>query len=120
MKLIKNEHCIFFDVDDTLIMWNKDAVNPDAGYVLVADRHLPINNANVDKLIEMHYKGQFVVVWSAAGYKWAKTVVEALNLVPFVDLIMTKPRVYFDDLPVQTWMNRLYYGNEKYNSNGGK
>lgn len=107
MKVIDNDHPIPFDVDDTLVMWHSPFMTEETSLVINGQRIKP-HEGNIKRLKEMKAKGQFVIVWSAAGYEWAATVLSHLELTQYVDLVMTKPRVYFDDLNSDVWMTRLY------------
>lgn len=122
MKVIKNELMVFFDVDDTLVLWVDDHHMLKPGRVKIIN---PYDNSTVyldvhkkhTELIK-HYKGRnyTVVVWSAGGYRWANTVIETLGLTDHVDFVMTKPVKYIDDLPSNEWMGqRLYLNNKKEN-----
>lgn len=114
-KLVENEHVYMFDVDDTLILWDDEIHAPGEGRIAVVDPYDKItvyvkpHTRHVKLLTQMKGRGRYVVVWSAAGAKWAQAVVDALGLDHSVDLILTKPIGYVDDLPVDQWMkNRIY------------
>lgn len=112
VKTIKTHKVIPFDVDDTLILWR-----PDDKTNLIKIKHPMYTNAHfhvkpnkkaIDLLNKHKAAGDFIIVWSAGGYDWALNIVKALKLKDKVDLIMTKPDLYYDDLPVQEWMtNRV-------------
>lgn len=118
MKVISNEKTVFFDVDETLVLAPKD---PDGTILLkdlaiVADPLYPDgsikrlkHHAMIRLLREEHQRGSFVVVWSRGGFEWAAAVIHALGLESCVDLIMTKPMVYFDDLPIEEWLPHRVY-----------
>lgn len=57
--------------------------------------------------------GQIVIVWSAGGYKWAESVVKSLGLSLFVDVAMSKPTWYYDDIPCQKWMGKPRWGGDR-------
>lgn len=110
-----NENISPFDVDHTLVLPNTAAnrklgrivkvVDPVTLKLLEVVMHKPM----VRLLLEEAYRGSFVIVWSRGGHAWASAVVEALGLMDKVDLIMTKPMAYFDDIPVEQWLlNRVY------------
>jgi hypothetical protein len=48
-------------------------------------------------------------VWSRGGYEWAANAVRALDLVKYVDEVVTKPMVYFDDKHVTEWLPYRVY-----------
>lgn len=114
MIIYKKESVCPFDVDETLILHDSkpvsagDAVmikDPLRNRVIQATRH----HAMIRLLEEEHHRGSLVVVWSRGGYEWAANVIEALGLTDKVDLVLTKPMVYFDDIPIQEWLtNRVY------------
>ena len=117
--LVLEGNCIYFDVDDTLVMWPQysgvvhekwnAAAIPIASpfdkkiYFLVPhERHIT--------LLRKHKKlGKFpIVVWSQGGGAWAEAVVVALGLSDVVDVCMSKPQVYYDDLFIsdQGWQRK--------------
>lgn len=112
-KVIANELNIFFDVDDTLVMWGEafsfvDYISvqcPYDGEYISLRPHQP----HIKLLKNYHERGAHVTVWSQGGYQWAEAVVKALGLGEFVDVIMTKPRAYVDDLPASEWMGERIY-----------
>lgn len=86
----------YFDVDDTLVMWRQ---NNDPRAIRIGQYDLVPHAAHIEKLKRL--KTEFsatIVVWSAGGGYWAKTVIEALGLESFVDLCVGKPSTYYDDL----------------------
>lgn len=114
MKIIGNDSTVFFDCDDTLIMWNH---NRDESKLV------PVTSNGITELLRPHYKhieqlkkhkfrGHTVVVWSAGGVEWATAVVKSLKLEKYVDLVIAKPRWYYDDLQPQEFLpvtNRIYH-----------
>lgn len=109
-KVLKSETNVMYDVDDTLVMWGKDVndvyiVDPYDGVKIALKKH----NKHIKLLKDHKARGRTVIVWSAGGYAWAKAVVDALSLTNSVDLIMSKPISYVDDLPAQDILgNRIY------------
>lgn len=120
MKIINMESTIFCDVDDTLVMWNTEGVDPQK-LVSIVDPYFPSTTlqlaphyGHIKVLRDRKVRGSFIVVWSAGGYQWAEAVVKALGLEAHVDLIMTKPHMYIDDKKAEEFMKEhLYipYGN---------
>jgi phosphoserine phosphatase len=58
------------------------------------------------------FRGHTVIVWSAGGVEWAKTVVTALGLENYVDLVVAKPKWYYDDLQSHEFLpasSRVYH-----------
>lgn len=111
MTTIKNEHVVFFDVDGTLIL-SSDPNNPVPGRKIavwdaVTKKYIVMvaHEPNIRLLMEEKHRGSYVVVWSRGGYEWAANVIKALELQRYVNTVMTKPLVYFDDLPVDQWLN---------------
>lgn len=118
MKVVDKESTIFFDVDDTLVMWGK--AKKGQKVVMVTSPHdgkqeyLRPHPGHIKVLKDRRARGSFIVVWSAGGFAWARAVVKALGLEDYVHLVMTKPHMYVDDLEAQHIMGeRLYlpYGN---------
>lgn len=101
MKVIENEQLVYCDVDDTLVMWQD--CNPDFKEVKVIDPYdgkevtLRAHAGHIKVLKDRKSRGAYVTVWSAGGYKWAKAVVDALELTDYVDVVSSKPFMYIDD-----------------------
>lgn len=114
MTIIKNERVAYFDIDDTLVM-HVDTDNIDGLTVNVYDAiteefiEMQVNRPMVRLLKEEHHRGSHIVVWSRGGYEWAANVIKALDLVPYVHTVMTKPLVYFDDKPISEWLPYRVY-----------
>lgn len=101
---------IFFDVDDTLVMWpkeNQDFINnPKA-------KKFSINGFNffllphykqIQELKKKYIEGYEIVVWSYGSKEWSEEVITKLNLNQFVDCYLSKPDVYYDDTDVSVFL----------------
>lgn len=113
--VIKNERVIPTDIDDTLVMHGDPLEGEEAVYVRILDpvenRTLTIrvNKPMVRLVKEELHRGSFMLVWSRGGYRWAQSVIQALNLEHENMIIMSKPAAYFDDKPCEDWMpDRVY------------
>lgn len=116
MIVVQNTNCVFFDCDDTLVMWdNKHKLEDYSNCVLVKDysgfqEFLVPHKAHIQYLIDSKIKNKnTVVVWSAGGWQWAEAVVKALDLEQYVDAVMEKPIRYVDDLHCAKFMGDLIY-----------
>ncbi len=109
MFVVENEKTAYWDVDDTLVMHHMED-HPKAIEVVYDDgrkqiKHLLVpHQDHIDELKLLYRTGWEIIVWSAGGYKWAHSVVKALKLEEFVDVVMAKPSRYYDDLPPQEFM----------------
>lgn len=114
MKVIKNENIKPFDVDETLVLHNLEAY-PELLEADIKDAvtggsiKVKVHEAMVRLLREEKSRGATVIVWSRGGYQWAYDVIEALDLIPYVDIVMSKPCFYFDDSTVEKWMESRVY-----------
>lgn len=112
MNILDNEHVIMFDVDDTLVMWpskkSKKNIKLRDPY-LNKDVFLTPNKRHIALLKTHKVRGYLVVVWSAAGFKWAQEVVKRLGLNNYVDLIMSKPTKFVDDLQAHEVLGTRVY-----------
>ncbi len=114
MKIITQESTIFFDVDQTLVMWG---VKAKKGQRLVAitnphwgeQHYLAPHVGHIKVLKDRFARGSFIVVWSAGGFAWANAVVKALELEKYVHLVMSKPHMYVDDKPAKHFMGEHLY-----------
>jgi len=115
VKVIKNDRTVFFDCDDTIVMWDhenhpdaltfRDILDPDpnACYSLVPHKR------HIAMLKTFKRQGFSVVVWTQGGHLWAEEVVKVLGLEEFVDIAMAKPDTYFDDIEAKDFMQRRYF-----------
>lgn len=116
----------YFDVDDTLVMWGYGD-HPEARTILCPKsktlidgelRESPAwselvvpNKANILQLIKHKQRGHRIVVWSAGGADWAEAVVRSLELTDYVDMVVSKPSWWYDDLTAEEVLqpvNRVY------------
>ena len=114
-KLIGNEQNTFWDCDDTLVMRNDNEWEPREGRVRFVDPHtkevyyLTPHKKHIQILKEHFERGFTIIVWSAAGHDWAKTVYETLGLKDYVHYHMTKPSKFFDDLQANEVLGQRVY-----------
>lgn len=124
MDVMATDQVVTIDVDDTLVLWpenqktfpyNQSHTQPYEGAVAFNDpydnsiNYLTPHQKHIDLIKKYKGRGFTVIVWSAGGYKWAASVVKTLGLESFVDIVLTKPSRYVDDLPCEKWMgNRVY------------
>lgn len=110
MHIIRSEHIWCFDVDDTLVLWDKKH----KGTVKMMCPHLNIfmklapHYNNIRLLKEKHHRGSTIIVWSQGGYEYAAAVIKALGLEKYVDYVLSKPIGVVDDLPVDAWMPKSF------------
>lgn len=124
MQVYDGEMVVTFDVDDTLVMWPENdrfrinqasSAQPSEGSIEIPAGygtgvfHLVPHTKHIELLKNMKARGHVVVVWSAAGVKHAESVVKTLKLEPYVDVVMTKPCKYVDDLKVESWFGPRIY-----------
>ena len=111
MQVVKTDNTVFFDVDDTLVMW--DIPEDREHEVIVFEsfsyptRLLP-HLKHIELMKQFKARGHLVVVWSQGGYEWAEAVVNRLDIAKYVDIVMSKPKWIVDDLPASAWTSRSY------------
>ena len=90
-----------------LVRWRVDKTQPVLSFECRGFQSTcnPIKT-NIEELILQKLKGSHIVVWSKGGADWAESVVIGLGLEKYVDAIMTKPDVVYDDLPVEQWITK--------------
>lgn len=130
MIVVPCKQTTFFDVDDTLVMWNttpeqlaKRGVDFDCpgSFVLIdgelresppwKQRLLP-HRKHIEQLIKHKQRGHTIIVWSAGGYDWAAAVIKALKLENFVDLAISKPTWAYDDLQPTEFIPKPSYSKD--------
>lgn len=111
MIVIDKDQNVCFDVDDTLLIYDfpngfKDTITIEHGVKNVQTSFV-VNTPAVDLLKSYYNNNKTIIVWSAGGFDWVEKVIKALNLEDFVDICMTKPEKYIDDLDANEWMYRV-------------
>ena len=100
MLVIEENKIWQFDVDDTLISWDKSGYS--ASCITIKgpkghDVYVQPNRKNINLLQKLAKVGWYIRVHSGSGWEWAKTVVEALGLTDYVDEVTSKPLGNTDD-----------------------
>lgn len=119
MITLDNEFVVAFDVDETLVMWEMDISKQAEGRIAFLDpydgttNYLTPHKPHIALLKKYKGRGMCVIVWSAGGTQWAKSVVNTLGLADYVDLILTKPSKYVDDLLAHEVLGNRIYLKEK-------
>ncbi len=119
MQTFASSQQTFFDVDDTLIIWNptpeqlqKDGIDFYNDETYEMERFVP-HKKHVSQLMKHKQRGHTIVVWSAGGYKWAEKAVKILGLQNYVDMVMSKPLWWYDDKNAEECFGRpSYYKDE--------
>lgn len=105
------ESCFtYFDVDDTILIWDQSLDHPDGFYI--DDIFVVPHKKHIEQLKKHKARDHTIVVWSAGGANWAKKAVELLQLEPYVDFVLAKPSWFYDDKKPDEFMNeinRVYY-----------
>ena len=111
-KLSDDKPTAFFDVDDTLVMWwsdwskirNPQRIKSKEKCIELKDPRdnksifLKVHWDHVQQIKEHKLRGHNTVVWSAGGSDWAEEVVNKLELNDYVDIVISKPHWWYDDL----------------------
>jgi predicted HAD superfamily phosphohydrolase YqeG len=116
VQVIKSSRIVFFDVDDTLVMWDWKSIDPEGNGLIsinnpeanCSELVLP-HNRHIQLLKQFKARGHTVVVWSQGGHAWAESVCKTLGITNLVDICMDKPNWYVDDLPAQAFMGSPVY-----------
>lgn len=112
MKTVRNENVLPVDVDETLIVSTTDKelkTRPVWDDVTKSFLMVQPHENHVRLLMDQKARGRFIIVWSKNGFAWAEAVVNALGLSSTVDLVMTKPTAYVDDVEVKDWLTERIF-----------
>lgn len=120
MQVIANHKVVNFDVDDTLVLWNRSEYSPTAKSISVKHKNftstLPVHTEHVNLMVKLIKIGYDIVVWSRSGYEWAQAVVEELMLQDYIPegmheriTIMSKPTLIVDDQDPAVWIGEQVY-----------
>lgn len=124
MIVVPCKNAVFFDIDDTVAMWNATPVelmtrgieitcpgslvsideDGTQGFAPEWKQLLLPHRRHIEQLKKHKMRGHTVIVWSAGGYDWAAAVVKAFGLESFVDLVISKPTWMYDDLQPAEFM----------------
>jgi hypothetical protein len=104
-RTIENDLIVCTDIDDTLVIWNNVKWwEPGPGLVEFHDPtdssrvYLKPHTAHIHLLRKYKAQGYTIIAWSAGGHRWARSVINTLGLDDIVDIRMSKPLKYMDDL----------------------
>ncbi len=110
--IVLRENAWFCDVDDTLVMWGMRDHPEAKEFENCGFKELLVPHAkHIELLKQAKFRGHVVIVWSAGGADWAEEVVKKLGLESYVDVIVSKPDWFIDDLRAGEFMpemNRVY------------
>lgn len=98
MNVLRSDKVLYVDVDQTLVVWQGENYWP--------------HKKHIQFLKQCSKRGQKVIVWSAGGFEWAERIVRELDLQSHVDLILSKPAWFMDDLKADKILpeeNRVYF-----------
>ncbi len=99
---IHNEKVAYVDCDHTLIEWSP--LKEVAPLTLVSPKgchNVYPMQKNIDLIRELRAVGWEIIVWSQGGVEHAERVVKLLKIEDLVDVIVSKPSLYVDDLPLE-------------------
>jgi hypothetical protein len=110
---VDTDRTLYVDVDETLVLTKYPAELEEKTVMLEAFpgnkmRVLP-HHIHAATIREFKARGHAVIVWSAGGAKWARAVVELMNLQDCVDVIIGKPDWIIDDKPCTIWMGERFF-----------
>lgn len=102
---------VYFDVDNTLVYSQAEYPDTTGPVVMIGDRAWIVEENHVEAIRDFAARGHTVVVWSAGGSEWSRSVVQALGLDGLVFACLSKPTWYFDDVTADRFMptNIQYY-----------
>lgn len=116
MNIIKNPRIWEFDVDDTVIMWNRSEFSPKEKITINHVKgpvELVPNKKNINLLIKLSKIGWYIRVHSGSGVEWAQKIVTSLGLEKYVDSVESKPLGKTDDKPPGDGFAYLAYRDPK-------
>jgi hypothetical protein len=104
---------VMVDIDDTLIWWDTPEGMEDKRIKIncagAISRRVP-NMYNVDLVKKLYESGHIVILWSASGVRWSKSVAKALKIKKYVHGYISKPCYFIDDVKdPRRWMGKHGY-----------
>lgn len=121
--MLKSDNNAFYDVDDTLILWeyDKKTVDPNKLIELVCPDNSRVwvlpHFVHIENIRRAVARGHHIWIWSQGGWEWAELVVKKLGLQDYVprERIICKPKWMFDDLPPEAWTKVMFLNPNKDN-----
>lgn len=116
MRVHGSTRSVWFDIDDTLVIWDWKSVSPDGeGCIYIVDPNnqlscrVFVHQRHIELMKQFKVRGHHIWVWSQGGSQWAAAVCLALGLENIVDDVVDKPSWYIDDLHASAWMKAPIY-----------
>lgn len=80
--VIKSTKLVAFDVDETLILWNPDEIDPERILPRIIFNGVPVlaHSKHIELMSQFAARGHTVMVWSKGGWQWAQKVVTTLGI----------------------------------------
>jgi len=107
MILLDSHQPVFIDVDETLVIHNKDK-RKHKDNIKIGDCYFIPHKPHIEQLKAHAARKHTIVVWSKGGATWANTVVKKLKLEKYVDLILEKPMWAIDDQVPTNYIDTYY------------
>jgi phosphoglycolate phosphatase-like HAD superfamily hydrolase len=111
MYKLPDKPTVYFDIDDTLAIWpvgGQPAPGTEDQYIVLQDAYGKVwvkpHQKHIAALKKHKAEGLIVVAWSQGGADWVEVVVKGLGLTDYVDLAVSKPTWFYDDLPSGVFM----------------
>lgn len=90
----------YFDVDDTLVIYSDKFKEEQILFECYGLKYYLAPHLEHIELLKQHKaSGYKIVVWSHQGGEWAETVCNKLGISHLVDHFISKPTIFYDDLP---------------------
>lgn len=104
MKTIGNELNVFCDIDNTLLIWDREHLAPGHGKLELnwpyddTKRYLTPHRLHCQLVKDYAARGYTIVAWSGNGKAWVEEAIKKLELEKHVSFGMSKPIKFMDDL----------------------
>lgn len=103
MKVMADNATVYFDMDETLVELVYGVGEPTEDDELVVEHYGKVKiipqYETIEALKRHKEQGATIVVWHHGGTTWPKKVLKLLKLEKYVDLVVSKPSIYYDDMP---------------------
>jgi len=109
---LDNDKLLMVDVDSTLFMYDwPESMNDKVIYINNNGWQQPVvlNTNHIELIKKFKWLGYGVVIWSLTGSAWAAKAAKICGLEEYVDLVMSKPLFYCDDLKAEDILGKRIY-----------
>ena len=107
MVVVKSNQPVYVDVDETLVIHNKERRKHKDNIKIGDCLYIP-HKPHIEQIKAHSSRKHTVIVWSKGGCEWAELIVKKLKLEKYVDAVLEKPMWAIDDQVPSNYIDTYY------------